>query len=298
MQSTTKTDTSKANSILSNLLSIETTIKSSRDAIISAERSIEEKELSLANLKAGADELTIRAKKIAIQQKEDALADAQQTLANHYIRVPFDGIIADINVKKGDSISSSAVATLITKQKIAEISLNEVDVAKVKVGQKVTLTFDAVDGLSITGEVADVDTLGTVSQGVVTYNVKIVFDTQDERVKSGMSVSASIIIDTKQDVLLVPNSAIKSSGETNYVEIPNEEITTAASAASNIALQNSPRQQQIQIGLANDSYTEVTSGLKEGDKIITQTISTGATSTTSTQTNNSFRIPGAGGFRD
>ena len=103
---------------------------------------------------------------------------------------------------------------LITKQKIAEISLNEVDAAKVKVGQKVTLTFDAIDGLSITGEVSEIDALGTVSQGVVTYGVKIAFDTQDERVKSGMSVSAAIITDVKQNVLLVPNAAVKSNERT------------------------------------------------------------------------------------
>jgi len=279
-QSTTKTDTSKANSILSNLLSIETTIKSSRDAIISAERSIEEKELSLANLKAGADELTIRAKKIAIQQKEDALADAQQTLANHYIRAPFDGIIADINVKKGDSISSSAVATLITKQKIAEISLNEVDIAKVKTGQKANITFDAVEDLNITGEVAEVDTLGTATQGVITYGVKITFDTQDERVKPGMSVSVAIITDARQDVLLVSSSAIKQQDDVSYVEIMTESGV--------------PQQEVVTIGLSNDTMTEIVNGLKEGDSVVTQTI-TANSSSTQQQGSSDFRMPGVGG---
>ncbi|MDD5433706.1 MAG: hypothetical protein PHE77_03610, partial [Candidatus Pacebacteria bacterium] len=61
---------------------------------------------------------------------------------------------------------------------MAEISLNEVDVAKVKIGQRAIITFDAIDELEITGKVEDVDTIGTVSQGVVSYNVKIIFDTQ------------------------------------------------------------------------------------------------------------------------
>ena len=102
--------------------------------------------------------------------------------------------------------------------------MNEVDVAKIKVGQKTTLTFDAIDGLSIAGEVIDIDAVGTVTQGVVNYNVKIGFDTQDERIKPGMSVSATIIIEVKQDVLLIPNSAIKSAGEAYYVEMPTEKI--------------------------------------------------------------------------
>src|SRR6185503_5946600 len=107
------------------------------------------------------------------------------------VRAPFSGTIAKLSVDKGDQASSgTTVATIISKNQIADLSLNEVDAAKVTVGQKATLTFDAVEDLSIAGAVASVDTLGTVSQGVVSYVVKIQFTTQDERVKPGMSVNA------------------------------------------------------------------------------------------------------------
>lgn len=308
-QSDLKSYTSKTNSHLSSLLSIQRTIQDTKEAklnaerdltemnqnnpldLAAAERAIKEKEESLAKLKAGPDDLDIRAKKITIQQREDALITAKQALADHYVRPPFDGVIAKVNVKKGDSVSSGTVAaTLITKQKIAEISLNEVDVAKVKVGQKVTLTFDAVEGLNITGGVVEVDTLGTVTQGVVTYNVKIIFDTQDERVKPGMSVSAAIITDIKQDVLLVSNSAIKSTpleaglltgsnGNGQYVEVLTD---------------GTPQSQSVEIGLSNDTMTEITSGLKEGDKVVTQTITSNASQTQS-QSSSGLRIPGIGG---
>jgi HlyD family secretion protein len=102
------------------------------------------------------------------------------------------------------------VATLITKQKIAQVSLNEVDITKIKSGQKVNITFDAIENLNITGQVLDVDLVGTVSQGVVSYNVKIGLDIDDERIKSGMSVSASIITDIRQDVVSVPVTANKN----------------------------------------------------------------------------------------
>jgi multidrug efflux pump subunit AcrA (membrane-fusion protein) len=152
-------------------------------------------------------------------------------------------------------------------------------VAKVKVNQKVTLTFDAIEDLNITGEVAEIDALGTVTQGVVNYGVKIIFDTQDERVKSGMSVSAAIITDIKQDVLLVPNAAVKSNNG-QYVEVLENNI---------------PRNQTVETGLSNDTMTEITSGLKEGDKVITQTI-TANTTQTQTQSSTGVRIPGVGGF--
>jgi len=279
-QSLIKTNTSKINSIISSLSSIKKTVTDNQNTIVKTERSIAEKELSNAKLKAGTDNLTIRAKRIAVQQKEDALAAARENLADYYIRAPFDGVITSVSAKKGDSLSSGgAIATIITKQRVAGISLNEVDIAKVKAEQKVNLTFDAVSDLNITGEVAEVDSLGTVSQGVVTYDVKIIFDTQDERIKPGMSVSASIITDVKQDVLMIANSAIKSLGDIYYVETLEDAPETAASAG--VISNSSPKQQVVEIGLANDSYTEIVNGLNEGDKIITRTISNSSASKSS-----------------
>jgi HlyD family secretion protein len=284
------TYTGKTNTYLLDLLSIQNTIKNSRDTIVNADRSIAEKTESLAKLKAGADALDIQSSELTVKQRENALLDAKEKLADYFVRAPFDGVIAKVNANKGDSVSSASVlATLITRQKLAEISLNEVDVAKVKVGQKATLTFDAVPDLTITGQVAEVDAVGTVSQGVVTYTVKISFDTQDDRVKPGMSVSAAIVTEAKPNVLLVPNSAIKSQGDMAYVEIFAGET-------------QAPRRQTVQIGLSNDTMTEVTNGLKEGDQVVTQTIT--QTAQSQSQQNTGLRIPGltgggggGGGFR-
>lgn len=286
--------TSKTNSYLTSLLSAKDSIHDDQESITNAERSIKEKELSLAKTKAGSDELTIRAKKIAVQQKQDALASAQQDLYDCSARAPFAGVVAAVSVKRGDTISSgTAIATVITKQKIAEISLNEVDMAKIKVGQKVTLTFDAVSDLTITGEVAEVDSLGTVSQGVVTYTTQIIFDTQDERIKSGMSVSAAIITDMKQDVLIVPSSAIKYSVSGSYIEMPDEQVMANNTG---VTLKNTPRQQTVETGITNDTSTEITSGLNVGDIIIVRTVTSGATSqsngnSTNRSGNTGFMIP-------
>ncbi len=277
-QSDLKTYTGKTNSHLANLLSVQRSLQSYREALVSAERTIREKELSLAKLKAGPDELEIRAKKIAIQQKKDSLSAAQRDLVDCYIRAPFDGIVAGLNVKKGDSVSSgSIIVTFITKQKIAEISLNEIDVAKVKVGQKATLVFDAAEDLTITGEVIEIDAIGAVSQGVVTYGIKIAFDAQDERIKPGMSLSAAIIIDVRQNALLAPNSAIKEQGGVSYVQLAEKTavgLDLAGANLSGIVMSASAlTMRSIQVGLLNETMTEITGGLNEGDVIITQTIS-------------------------
>lgn len=257
--STLNTYTGKTNAHLLNLLNVKNTIEDDKDAISNAD-------------------IDVASQELALKQRENALLDARGKLADYYIRAPFSGVVAEINVQIGDSVSGSAI-TFITRQKIAEISLNEVDVAKVKVGQKATLTFDAIEGLSISGEVAEIDTLGTVTQGVVVYNVKIVFDTQDERVKPGMSVTTAIITDIKQDVLFVPNSAVKSEGNAQYVEV---------------MIDNAPQQRSVETGLSNDTVTEIVSGLKEGEQVVTQTITANTTQTQS-QSSTGLRIPGLGG---
>jgi len=289
-QSSLSSYTSTINGHLSSLLLVERALEDNRESVLDVERSIKELEISLEDLKEGADDFDIRTKKIAIQQKEDALLSAQQSLADHYVRAPFDGVVASIDVKTGESVSSGAVATLITKQKIAEISLNEIDIAQIKVGQKANITFDAVENLNITGEIVDVDTLGTVTQGVVTYGVKIAFDTQDERVKPGMTLSTSIITQAKPDTLMVQSSAIKQQGDISYVELVDGADRGSYTAAANIASAISAsdlKTQSIQTGLSNDTMTEVINGLKEGDLVVTQTINSNINQT-QTQSNSGF----------
>ncbi len=248
--------TGLTNSHVSSLLSITNSIQSDKDAITNAGISIQAQQLSL-------------------QQNKNALADAQSNLAYYTVTAPLSGTVAKVDVIAGDSASSgSAAATIITNQKLANISLNEVDAAKVAIGQQVTLTFDAIPDLTIAGKVTQIDALGTVSQGVVTYNVQIAFDTQDTRVKAGMSVNASIVTAVKQNVLLVPNSAVKTSGTQTYVDVLD--ATTTQPGVSPV-----PVQTPIQVGLANDTSTEVVSGLTEGQNVVTRTV--GGTAATASQ---------------
>lgn len=282
-QSTLNSYTGTVNGHLATLTSILDTIKNNTQNITNADQNIQEKIESLAKLKAGADPLDVKSQQLAVQQRENALLDAQEKLADYTVRAPFDGLVSNVDAKVGDAVSSgTTVATLITTQHLADISLNEVDVAKVALGQKVVLTFDAIEGLSLTGEVADIASLGTVSQGVVSYDVKISFDTQDNRIKPGMSVSASIITDVRQDVLLVPNSAVKTQGGSTYVQV---------------LLNGALQRQSVEVGVSNDTSTEITSGVTEGTPVVTQTIDPSATSTSSSSTQRSggSLIPGLGG---
>lgn len=273
------TYTSKTNAHLLNLLAIQDTIRGSREAIANAD-------IDLAD------------QRIKVRQAEDALLDAKEKLADYFIRAPFDGIVTKVNVKRGDSISPSTVfSTFITRQKKVEISLNEVDIAKIKLNQNAVLTFDAIPDIKLSGTVSEIDTVGTISQGVVTYSVTVAFDTQDERVKPAMSVSADIVTDTKVNVLLVPNSAVKQERSFSYVEIPGKLNSQSAVTAnvSGVALINPPEKERIEIGLSNDELTEIISGVEEGDIIIVRTIQTGASQPVQNQ--QSIFPTGGGGAR-
>ena len=166
------------------------------------------------------------------------------------------------------NIKTDALPTL-------SINLTEIDVPKIKIGDKATITFDAFSDKTFTGKVISIDTVGSVSSGVTNYPTVILLDTKSNTILPNMGVSANIITDTKDDVLLVSSSAVKTDDNgNNYVQI----------------LKNGkPINQNIEVGLSSDSQTEIISGLIEGETIITST--TQATSTSTQQTQSVF-----GGF--
>ena len=298
--------TSLTNSDLLNLFGAKSSIQNNKDSVINADQQIAESNISLTKTETGADPLDIQTNKLSLLQRQNAVDDAQTNIYNYYIRAPFSGIIAAVNFKKMETVGSgSAVVTLISDEKFAQTTLNEVDASKVKVGDKATLTFDAIDGLTISGSVAEIDPLGTVSQGVVTYNVKIKMDTQDDRIKSGMSFSATIITDTAIGVLTVPASAVKTNGSGSYVQVFNQNDLNGvdmATAMSNtgIPMNVTPGQKTVMVGLSDDTSVEIKSGLNGGDYVISKTITASKTTTkatTATSLLGGTRTGGGGTFR-
>ncbi len=273
-------DTGTTNAELSALLSAARTVQDGKNAIVSGDRTIAERQGSLDKLQAPPDALDLRTAELSVRQRQETLDDARSKLADYAIRAPFDGrVAAVVNLKKGDPVSNSTVlGTIITDQPVAKLSLNEVDVAKVKIGQKATLTFDVIQDLSVAGDVIDIDTLGTTSQGVVSYGVKIAFSAGDERIKPGMTVSASIITEAKTDVLAVPNSAVKSAGGMSYVEVIDGVTEADTRNQDGIPAPQGTRRMTVETGLASDTETEIVSGLEEGQLIVSRTISATAPS--------------------
>lgn len=225
---------------------------------------------------------------------EATLADYRNqfsTAAKRNVVAPIAGTVNAINIKNGDDLSrlsrnSASQAPIIIGDLgtlKAQVQVNEVDIANVSVGQKVMMTYSAIEGLAISGKVEKMDALGTIIQGVVNYNVTIGLDTLDNRLRPGMSVSAKIINGVKQGVITVPNSALKMKGSKTYIEVLNSGTKL-------------PEQRDIEIGVANNTDTEIVSGINAGDNVVTQTIDPNAKATTS-GASGGLRIPGLGGGR-
>jgi len=268
---------SKVNSDLSSVQSAITNIENAKDSATTAD-------------------LNLRSAELSVNQAQDNYKNAQTDLANHTIRAPFDGIVAEVPVEDGDKVTvSTSIATIITNEKVADISLNEIDISKVKVGQKATLTFDAIDGLTVNGEVTEVDLLGTISQGVVNYTVKVKLDTADDRIKSGMTVNASIANETHSDVIAVPVSAVTTLNNRSFVQIVDSSVQLS-NTRSPITLSVPPKNVPVTLGISNDTMVEITSGLSTGDKYVAQTITSSAPSA-STAAQAPSLFGGGGGIR-
>ncbi len=214
---------------------------------------------------------------------------------------PISGVVSAITATVGETPGSNAV-TIVGDGQVAAVTLNEIDAAKVALGDPATLTFDALPSLSLAGTVVQISPVGTVSQGVVSYNVQIGFsqpaDTSStNQVKSGMSVTANIVTQVDQNVIAVPNAAVVTAGSGSYILEPSTPVSAAdlASSANGGIVLPATKQVPVTIGLANDTMTEIDSGVNVGDQIIVQTIkSTTATKTATTGGTSALQLLGGG----
>lgn len=189
---------------------------------------------------------------VSVAQSAIALEKVRDKLADFTIRAPFDGIVTGLSVESGDTISqTAALASVITKKLHVSVALNEVDAAKVHEGDVATVSFVAFPDVMVDGRVVKLDTIGTVTQNVVSYGAEIELEEQPTGLKPGMSATADIIVAEKSSVLTVPNAALTTEKGRAIVTILRNETTES-------------EKQTVVTGLANETMTEIVSGLAEG----------------------------------
>ncbi len=184
------------------------------------------------------------------------VASIQATIDLVRITVPFDGTVTDVNVLAGDQVNAGSVAFRIDdlSRMLVEVMVPEVDINSIKVGQEVDLTFDAISNRAYTGKVVEVARVGTTTAGVVNFEVTIEILDADEQVLPGMTAAVNIVISNLQDILLIPNRAVRLVDGKRVIYLMKNGIQTAV---------------EIEIGASSDTMSEFISGdVKEGDVII------------------------------
>jgi RND family efflux transporter MFP subunit len=227
------------------------------DDITAARSTVDQAKNNLDKLMAGSDATTLDIAQNGVDQADIAVKQAQQALRQAEIVAPFDGIVTVINLTPGQNASSGGTTAEMQVADLAHletvVNMAEVDLPKITVGQPVQLTLDALPNLTLNGTVSQISPAGTITQGVVNYPVTISIDNPPDSVKSGMTASLNVITQQKDNVLMVPNRAIRTLGR--------QKVATVLFEGQQI-------QVPVTTGMNNDTMTEVTSGLKEGDVVL------------------------------
>ncbi|MBE0448701.1 MAG: efflux RND transporter periplasmic adaptor subunit [Actinobacteria bacterium] len=204
-------------------------------------------------------------------QGDKGLTETTKVGPDTFQTFPLPLVVMDVAVSQGQSASPGTVALTLANPSDLQIvvDVNEIDMPKLKLGQAVDVTVDALPSVKLTGKVASISpglvegqssssgqNQGSSSSqsGVVTYPVTIQLTNGDPQLKAGMKVNADIIIAEKADVLTIPASAVRTRGDQKFVLIPN--------------LNGQPQAAPVEVGITSDSVAEIVSGLQEGQQVV------------------------------
>lgn len=193
-----------------------------------------------------------------VQTARINLEQAQLNLEHATLKAPFAGVVAAVNIVPGSIVSSNMPAMKLTDRSTlhVDLKLSENDVVKVQLGQPVILTIDSLSDWKAQGKVSYIAPAAKTVNGVVTYKVRVSFADADPRVKVGMTANLNITTAQKDGVLLVPNSVLLPKGAGRAVLVPGADGKTT-------------REVDVQTGLTDSTYTEIITGLGEGERVIT-----------------------------
>lgn len=214
----------------------------------------------------------VDAARAQVEQAKASLKVAETNLMYTRIVSPVDGIVISRNVDVGQTVAASfqtptlfTIAQDLTKMQI-DCNVSEADIGRVRKGQIVEFTVDAYPDTIFRGKVFQVRNAPITIQNVVTYDVVVKVDNPDLRLKPGMTANVSIIIEAKKDVLKIPNAALR-------FRPPELEIKKTIKGKGVWIIENgTPARKEIVIGVSDGSFTEVISGLREGDEVVVETL--------------------------
>lgn len=225
----------------------------------------------LCSLSSESNAIQKKTGQLSYDQAKLKVAELEDKMNDLILRAPIDGIVSGMNFIIGDEVSgsnieSSSTSTAASKSLGKVISLgqmevsfpvDEVDIAKVKIGQEASVTVDSLPDKVFKGKVMEIAEEGEVTNNVSSFDVTIALENGAGFLKSGMTANVTIEVAKKDNALLVPIEAIQERNGKKFVIVP--------AGGDN---QQGRKMQPIEVGLTNDTYAEITKGLKEGDAVL------------------------------
>ena len=241
-------------------------IASAAAQVQAGEGNVAAAEANLARARAAYDRLLEKPTEpeLAILQAQIASAQTNLDLANLRLKqaqliAPINGRVASVLIKEGEQVTPGAPAMTLVNEDAFHItvSVDEIDIDRVAVGQPVEITLDALPDRPVVGTVTEIAPTSNSISGVVTYLVTINIDeSQTEGLRPGLSASASITVDELDGVLIVPNWAVRLNRDTGEAFVL---VKQADGTAQEVV---------VQTGLRNEQFSEVLSGLSAGDVVV------------------------------
>lgn len=223
----------------------------------------------IATLSSSSVEEQVESSRLSLQQSQLSYENTVEQLDDYIITAPIDGTVITKNTKVGDTLdTTNGQTTLAVIYDLSyltfDMSLDELDVNQVEVGQTVEVTCDSLEDVgTIEGVVTKVSVAGTTSNGVTTYPVTVQIDNPPKDLLPGMNVDAVIVVDEATNVIAVPISAVQR-GDTVYVK-DDSATNTDGTMVNGSLLPDGWRAVEVETGLSDTNYIEILSGIEEGD---------------------------------
>ena len=212
------------------------------------------------------DDLTesIQSASESLRSAEISMQNLQDAMANYTVKSPISGTIIEKDAKAGDAVKSGDTLCVIYDLSYLEMVINvdELQISSLSVGQKVQVTADAVQDKTYVGTVTRVSMKGSASGGTTTYPVTIRLDETDG-LRPGMNANAEIVVAEAANALTVPNAAIVRGG---YVLV-TQDSPSASKADTTMEAPEGFVYVAVKTGVSDDDYTQIVSGIQEGDTI-------------------------------
>ena len=257
----------QASNYITNLNAYQAALETQRAAVTAADQTVRNAEASLqqarANLelkKAAARPADLDVAKAQILSATGQVQAAESALENTLLRAPSSGTVTVVDVKVGEL--AQALKQIMVLQDVEnlhiEANVSEANIANVKIGQKVELTFDALGpDDKFTGTVQEIDPASTVVSGVVNYKVTAGIDKVDS-IKPGMTANLTVLVNEKADVLVVPSRSVIVKDSAKVVRVVDD------------INKHTYHEVDVETGLDGDGgLVEIVRGLNEGDDIVT-----------------------------